>query len=268
MHNELKLLGKVIVTGRIVAKTGLHIGGAQGSLEIGGVDNGVIKDVEGKPYIPGSSLKGKLRSLLERHEGYLSQDKLVIQKRGNPPIRIHICDDPECPVCLLFGRNSGSYGMADDSGRVTISNVTPTRLQVRDAFLDVASIDAIKDKLDLDYTEVKFENSLDRITSAANPRQNERVPRGAAFDMEIVLNILCEEDKKLLNKLLTAMKLLEDDCLGGGGSRGYGKVAFDALQVFWHNRESYESGQLPAETLAAGSLAVLLAQTNLASRLV
>lgn len=267
MHDEMKLLGKVIITGRIVARTGLHIGGAQGSLEIGGVDNGVIKDAEGKPYIPGSSLKGKLRSLLERHEGYLSEDKLVVQKRGNPPIRIHVCDAAECPVCLLFGRNSGSYDAADGSGRVNISNVTPTRLQVRDAYLDEASIGAIKDKLDLDYTEVKFENSLDRITSAANPRQTERVPRGAVFNMEIVLNILREEDKKLLGKLLTAMKLLEDDCLGGGGSRGYGKVAFTALQVSWHNHQAYESGQLSTEPVASGNLTELLAQPDLAAQL-
>jgi len=265
---ELKLLGKVIISGKVVAMTGLHIGGAQGSIEIGGVDNAVIRDADGRPYIPGSSLKGKLRSLLERHEGYLTASSLVYQKKGDKPIRIHICDTPECPVCLLFGRNAGEYQLADDSKKISIVNVTPTRLQVRDAELIPESLGHLKDRLDLEYTEVKFENSLDRFTSAANPRQTERVPRGAEFKFEIVLTILREEDKDLLSKLLTAMRLLEDDCLGGGGSRGYGRVAFREVKVFWRGREQYKTGKFATDPVDAGTVQDLLAaQSAILSKL-
>lgn len=252
---ELKLLGKLIIKGKIKVLTGLHIGDAQGSIEIGGVDNAVIKDAAGRPYIPGSSLKGKLRSLLERYQGYLSPDCLVYQKKENPPIRIHICNEANCPVCLLFGRNQGSYWPANDSSnKLEIKNVTPTRLQVRDALLDEKSLEPLKGKLALEYTEVKFENSLDRFTSAANPRQTERVPRGAEFDFEMVLNILHEKDKNLVGKLLTAMALLEDDCLGGGGSRGYGRVEFSVVQILWRSRQQYETEQFADEPIATGKI--------------
>ncbi|BBB93545.1 type III-A CRISPR-associated RAMP protein Csm3 [Methylomusa anaerophila] len=253
---ELKLLGKIIIKGRIETKTGLHIGGAQGNLEIGGLDNAVIKDAVGKPYIPGSSLKGKMRSLLERYEGYLQPDKLVYQKKGNEPIRIHMCDEPECPVCLIFGRNHGKQLQATtpEGREFRVTNVTPTRLQVRDAFLDELSLEGIKENLDLEYTEVKFENSLDRITSAANPRQQERVPRGAQFQFEMVYDVLCEDDMQRFAKVLTAMILLEDDYLGGAGSRGSGQVKFKAVEIIWKSREVYESGGQPEKTLVESTL--------------
>ncbi|NYE58844.1 type III-A CRISPR-associated RAMP protein Csm3 [Carboxydothermus ferrireducens] len=255
---ELKLLGKIVIKGKIKALTGLHIGGAQGNTEIGGVDNSVIKDEEGKPYIPGSSLKGKLRSLLENHEGYLSATKLVLQKKGAEPIRIHICNEPECPVCIIFGRNHGKYTLADNQTELVISNATPTRLYIRDACLDEESIKDIKPNLDLEWTEVKFENSIDRITSAANPRQTERVPRGAEFCFELVYNVLREKDKELFSKVLTAMKLLEDDYLGGSGSRGYGKIMFKDLAVYWKSREEYETGNFSAQPIVVGSLDELM----------
>ncbi|GAV22390.1 type III-A CRISPR-associated RAMP protein Csm3 [Carboxydothermus pertinax] len=255
---ELKLLGKIIIKGKIKTLTGLHIGGSQGSIEIGGIDNSVIKDEKGRPYIPGSSLKGKLRSLLESFEDYLSPSKLVYQKKtDDSEIKIHICNDENCAVCTIFGRNAGNYKKVGD-GELTydeMKNVTtPTRLYIRDACLDEESIKDIKPNLDLEWTEVKFENSIDRITSAANPRQTERVPRGAEFCFELVYNVLREKDKELFSKVLTAMKLLEDDYLGGSGSRGYGKIMFKDLAVYWKSREEYETGNFRAEPLAMGSL--------------
>lgn len=100
----------------------------------------------------------------------------------------------------------------------------------------------MKEYLDLDWTEVKFENNLDRITSMANPRQNERVPAGAKFKCEFVLNVFDDDECKYLKELLQAMKLLEDDYLGGHGSRGYGQVKFINITIVFRNKEYYTYG--------------------------
>lgn len=237
----MQLIGKIIIKGKIKTLTGLHIGGGQGNREIGGVDKGVVKDAEGKPYIPGSSLKGKMRSLLEREKGKLNKGELYVLKKNQ--IRIHMCDDEKCPICIIFGRNNVTGKNRDDGSTLTIKNTTPTRLLVRDAYLDEKSLEGVKDRLDLEWTEVKFENSLDRITSAANPRQLERVPRGAEFELEMVYTVLAEEDKERFKDVLAAMRLLEDDYLGGSGSRGYGQVQFEDLTIKWRPAEYYRTGQ-------------------------
>lgn len=243
---ELKMRGKIILQGDIKALTGLHIGGSSNGLEIGGVDNSVIKDHEGKPYIPGSSLKGKMRSLLEKSEGLVNSSSLVITKSGkeNDTIRMHMCDRKDCAVCNVFGRTNGTKNMADGS-TIDVSNGTPPRLIVRDAYLLEESISQeVKNNIDLEWTEVKWENSIDRITSAANPRQTERVPRGAMFRFEIVYTIYTEEDKANFMKVGKALKLLEDDYLGGSGSRGYGQICFENLKLFWNSVNDYESGNV------------------------
>ncbi len=66
----IKLLGYVKITGGIEALTGLHIGGTADSIDKGGIDNPVIKNpVTNEPYIPGSSLRGRIRALLEKKTG-------------------------------------------------------------------------------------------------------------------------------------------------------------------------------------------------------
>lgn len=225
---EVKLIGKVIIKGVIEAKTGLSIGGSTVGLDIGGVDNPVIKDAKGKPYIPGSSLKGKMRSLLEKAEG-----KTLNTNLGGA--RIHICKEKEdyenCHVCKIFGVPGEK-----DFGK-------PTRLLVRDATLVEDSItEEMKKSLDLEYTEVKFENVIDRITSAANPRQTERVPAGAQFEFEMIYNVFNEKDKENLREVFKTMKLLEDDYLGSSGSRGYGKIEFKNVEVYWNSIKDYEEG--------------------------
>jgi len=225
---EIKLLGKVVIKGIIKAETGLAIGGSTVGLDIGGVDNPVIKNAEGKPYIPGSSLKGKMRSLLEKAEG----KKLGPSLGGS---RIHVCEKPEeyenCHVCKIFGV----------PGEKPFSQ--PTRLIVRDASLIEDSItEEMKKNIDLEYTEVKFENVIDRITSAANPRQTERVPAGAEFEFEMIYNIFDERDKDNLKQVFATMGLLENDYLGSSGSRGYGKISFRDLKIYWNSREDYEKG--------------------------
>ncbi|MBC7128909.1 MAG: type III-A CRISPR-associated RAMP protein Csm3 [Thermoplasmatales archaeon] len=227
---EINLLGKIIIRGKIKAETGLAIGSGGGKMEIGGVDNPVIKDAFGKPYIPGSSLKGKMRSLLEKASG----------KKPNVSLgkaRIHICENKEeyqkCIVCKIFGLP----GEKDFS--------EPTRLIVRDAFLIEDSItDEMRKNMDFKYTEVKSENVIDRITSAANPRQMERVPAGAEFDFEMIYNVFSEEDKNNLKDVFKGMELLEHDYLGSSGSRGYGKVRFEGIKVYWCSKEDYEKGKI------------------------
>lgn len=211
------------ITGRLVLKTGLHIGGGDGEMRIGGIDNPVIKDpVSDMPYIPGSSLKGKMRSLLEWQLG------LVAATDGKPFSFQHLktTDTTDARVLLkLFG---GAPGGETDS---IAKEIGPTRL----AFWD-CPLNAQWKQVELgehnSATEAKTENSIDRIKGvAANGaiRQTERVVAGAQFDFRLSLKVHDEED--LLGMMLTGLKLLEYDSLGGSGSRGYGKIRFIDLQI-------------------------------------
>lgn len=196
-----KLQAKIFISGEIHLKTGLHIGGASSSLDIGGLDNGIIKTAKGLPYIPGSTLKGKLRNMLARLSG--SNDV----KNDNEKIR------------MLFG--SSAEGTEENA-----------RLIVRDAYLDETKFNEIFSnvELELGHSEVKWENTIDRKNSTANPRQLERVPAGAIFKFELVLDDY--DDKKTSNlemQLRIAMRLLEGDYIGGSGTRGYGQIKFETL---------------------------------------
>lgn len=260
---ELLLRGKLFVEGRLRALTGLHIGGAQTGLEIGGVDNIVVRDpLTGRPYVPGSSLKGKMRSLLERNREGVPFNRFI--RRGRPQVRIHECEDAEsyrsCAICRLFGV-AGEHPFA-----------TPTRLYVRDVFLSEESA-AQLERLETEYpcTEVKWEAAIDRITSAAVPRQFERVPAGAVFaPLQLVFNFYqgrelegmgssLEEELELLDALFEAMELLEDDYVGGMGSRGYGRVRFEELRLSLKTARHYldPQGFPPQEIASVGDVAEL-----------
>jgi CRISPR-associated protein Csm3 len=204
------------------AATALHIGAAESSISIGGVDNPVIRDpLSNRPYIPGSSLKGKARSLLERRHG-LDQNQSIGQ------VYIHVCKSEteysSCPVCRLFGIPAPSGG---DRWFCL------TRLRVSDAFLSDDSAAALDSaSLDLPYTEVKTEAAIDRITSAASPRNMERVPAGAIFGPTRVSLMLYEgDDSTLLRTLVEGLELVQADYLGGSGSRGSGRVAFESFRI-------------------------------------
>ncbi len=107
-QTELKLIGKLILEGELHCETGLHVGAGKGSLEIGGSDNPVVKDAFGRPYVPGSSLRGKIRSLLEQSTGLAVPSELVyLSRRKGQEVRIHQSDRPDDEICLLFGRNPG-----------------------------------------------------------------------------------------------------------------------------------------------------------------
>jgi CRISPR-associated protein Csm3 len=242
MPTSIQMMGKVVITGGIRLVTGLHIGGAAAGLDIGGVDNPIIRHpVTREPYIPGSSLRGKIRALLER-----AYDKPLNKKVQD--VRIHECfteaEYQKCAICHVFGvspgereRGAASRKQADRRGEW--GSYKPTRLVVRDVGLTAESRAELKTAdTDLPYSEVKWEASIDRITSAAVPRQNERVPAGARFEpFEMVYTLYrldgddWQQDAKWLAVVFEGMRLLEDDYLGGYGSRGAGKIAFENLKV-------------------------------------
>lgn len=254
----LTFLGKLILEGEIQCQTGLHIGAGKGSLEIGGADNPVVKDAFGIPYIPGSSLRGRLRSLLEQTLGLAIPSELIyLSKRKGQEVRIHQSDRPDDEICILFGRNPGRVERVSGEA-VESPRATPARLTVYDAPLVVESITPqMRENLDDELTEVKSENAVDRITSQANPRTLERVPSGARFRFRMVLDVLCEEDKPLLARLAEGLRLLEDDALGGGGSRGNGRVLFSGLSLAWRGKEYYGKGGAENSLLSAADLAAL-----------
>lgn len=193
------MLGKIVIKTKIEVVTGLHIGGNGAYSAIGAVDSPVIKDLAtGQPIIPGSSLKGKLRTLLA-----LSRNN---DKEPNS-------DDIE--ILHLFGSSNSD-------------NVIRARLQFSDAFISEED-SKVKDKK---YTEVKFENSIDRKNLVATPRQIERVVKGCTFDAVIVYNV--ESDSKVdkdMELLAKGMKLLQLDYLGGGGTRGNGRISFKSIDI-------------------------------------
>lgn len=223
---QIKLKGRVFLLFDIRTVTGLHIGGSDTGIEIGGVDKTVIRDkLTNRPYIPGSSLKGKMRSLLEKYNG-------LVQNQRIGQGYIHSCNEKEpysdCQVCQVFG----VPGERDFS--------TPTRLIVRDVHMDKDSANRLdmSGRTDLPYTEVKTEVSIDRVTSAANPRQIERVPADVFFsNAELVYSIYagdrCDDAKDVerLSTILQGLQLLEDDYLGGQGSRGSGKVKLENIRI-------------------------------------
>lgn len=257
-QTELTFLGKLIIEGEIQCRTGLHIGAGKGSLEIGGADNPVVKDAFGIPYIPGSSLRGRLRSLLEQQLGFAVPGELVyLSKRKGQEVRIHQSDRPDDDICILFGRNPGRVEKVSGDA-IETATATPARLTVYDAPLLVDSITPqMRENLDDELTEVKSENAVDRITSQANPRTLERVPASARFHFRMVLDVLCEEDKPLLARVVEALRLLEDDALGGGGSRGSGRVTFNALNLTWRGKDYYAKGAAENTLLSGADLPAL-----------
>lgn len=218
------MLLKEIITirGQIKLRTGLHIGGSKDDIEIGGIDMPVIKHPNGEPYIPGSSLKGKMRSLIE-----------WFQQKVEPDGTVHTCSEKDCPVCRIFGTTGKDWRFG------------PTRLIVRDAFLNKDFKDRIQET-GQSLTEEKVENWINRLEGKAGGgglRKIERVPAGAVFDFDMSYKIMeidgdSETDYRFFNEVLTALRLVEMDALGGSGSRGYGRIAFENLTKTEGGRET------------------------------
>jgi CRISPR-associated protein Csm3 len=222
----MKLIQKIFITGEITADIGLRIGGNKSSLEIGGVDINIIKSASGEPYIPGSSLKGKLRTLL----GSKLHGKMQVS------------DDID-EIKWLFGDSGGREG----------GNYT--RLIVRDAPINAEAFEkkfADRSKRDFEFSEVKTENRIDRSSGKAeHPRQIERVPAGTSFTLNLLLDIY-EEDKnqpqQFLKMIADGFELLQLDYLGGHGSRGSGKVTITISSVTGKSI-SAEKGILSMDTV-------------------
>lgn len=250
--NEVHLRGRVIITGHIRVLTGLHIGAGEEGIKIGGVEqNAVVRDtLTNEPYIPGSSLKGKLRSLAEKRDPSARMDWPIGQ------VRIHVCRDPEdyrtCHICRIFGVPG------------QLKSSAPTRLVVRDVRLRPESrSELLGAETDLPFTEVKYEAAIDRVTSEATPRPLERVPAGAVFGpLEMVFSLYEEGDVNLLPRLFETMRLLEDDYLGGSGSRGSGKVRFENLQVAVKPVDAYALEKPDVPTVSATDLEELTSKLS------
>lgn len=204
MSNNMKtIIDKLKISAEIKLLTGMHIGKSNDFAPIGAVDSVVITDpLTKQPIIPGSTLKGKLRTMLAK----LETEGSVLKNHN---------EDNEI-IKRLFGSSNP---------------VTEARLQFYDIFLSNA--DELKNKeTDLLYTEIKFENTINRTTAVANPRQLERVPAGAKFEFKLVYN--CEDEFDLeedIENLAKALKMIQLDYIGGSGTRGYGKITFSDFKV-------------------------------------
>ncbi len=251
-------VANIFLKGKIECVTGLHIGGSKEKFQIGGLDNPVHRDpLTRLPYIPGSSLKGKLRMLLEYHLG------VVDSESGKPS---------EAPaIKYLFGIGAGNGNDEGSAGTTpeesaqqnatgndsqstkgdsenAVKKSGPVRLIVRDAWPD-ATTQNRWDSLDSEllYTEYKPENTIDRISSEANPRNMERVVKGSFFDFEMILGVykindIQDDYSESFKHLRSAMMLLEHSTLGGSGSRGYGKIKFWLLDPVAVTQADYVAG--------------------------
>ncbi len=217
--------------GKIRLLSGLHIGAGDDGMKIGGIDNAVIKDINTNiPYIPGSSLKGKMRSLLEWDYN------LVDASDGNPFSAKYISklqDEAGKKKALNLMRVFGSSVETKDEKILKEMNedLGITRINISDCHITKAQTDKDKEDNDFHLSEAKMENVIDRKTGTAKhgvgARQSERVPSGIEFDFDFKLKVFKNDDEEQLKSILTeAMNLLENDYLGGSGSRGYGRIKF------------------------------------------
>lgn len=218
----MKLINIIEIKAKLVLKTGLHIGAGDSEMHIGGIDNSVIKHpITHSPYIPGSSLKGKIRSLLEWRSGEVKSEPLNLKS-------LQQAKDPSAVKNIL-----SLFGVTGDTqnDETKLAEIGVSRL----AFWDCTLNEEWENKITEDnlmLTEAKTENMINRISSLAeHPRQTERVPTGAEFDFKLTMRQFDGDHETLLDLLLKGLRLLELDSLGGSGSRGYGKIKFENLTV-------------------------------------
>ncbi|MEA1986139.1 MAG: type III-A CRISPR-associated RAMP protein Csm3 [Candidatus Marinimicrobia bacterium] len=224
----MQLIKKIFINGKIRLLSGMHIGGSSSALDIGGIDSNVIKDANGVPYIPGSSIKGKMRNLMEMKYSKYTQRTGKVDSGMDKN-----AEDGNRDIQKLFGSVAKEADLK-------------ARLIIRDAYLNEEILEEMKnktgkfEKLELDYTEGKWENTVDRLTSSAIPRQLERVPAESEFDFSFVFTFYENSDNELLKMLLEGMQLLEDDYIGGSGTRGYGRIAFENITISEKSADDYK----------------------------
>ena len=210
----------------------------------------VRNPVTNLPYIPGSSLKGKMRSLLEKSLGLIELESSTKKENGKEVIEWigKLCTDPDQDVVQLFGFP------ADE--KKASNKYAPTRLIFRDAeLLNKDKLEALENT-DMYCTEIKTEVSIDRLTAKANPRNFERVPARARFSFNLILDIYDVDlesrngnpssqsetrAESFVMLISQGLKLLEDDYLGGQGTRGYGRVKFFIKSIREKTADDYKS---------------------------
>jgi CRISPR-associated protein Csm3 len=227
-----QLTGITTIEATLELLTGLRIGAGDAEMHIGGVDNTVIKHpLTQSPYIPGSSIKGKMRSLLEWRSGAVEEGPLDKRSfdRASGGQRAEVKR-----ILQLFGVGGGE--LKDD--KTFAAELGPSRLSFWDCSLSAAWERQVRDNNQM-LTEVKSENRINRISGVAeHPRNSERVPAGAKFEFRLSFKRLAGDADDLLNAVLQGMKLIEFDSLGGSGSRGYGKVRFTGLTIDGQSEQS------------------------------
>lgn len=244
-YNTARFEANIVLRGQIECLTGLHIGGSKEKLEIGGVDSPVMRHPHTKfPFIPGSSLKGKMRHLLE-------YSLHVVGKDGD------VSDDPQ--IVRLFGigadegNNPNETKEEKEKRKEKRQKMGLPRLIVRDCQPTEETVTMWKGlDSELLYTEYKPENMINRLTSAANPRFIERVVAGSQFNFELIYTVYRMEEGVLatetevinedVKNLLQAMRLLESNFLGKSGSRGYGQIRFHLADPIVVKQDDYVNG--------------------------
>lgn len=223
-----------VINGIIFCETGLHIGDSKDAIDIGGSDSPIVRDsITRYPYIPGSSIKGKLRSLIELSDEKSSKSVISNHKNNHD----NVSTDEDSIAVKLFGLSPNDISKLDE---------TKFTYQTRTIIRDAHPTEDTKNKWDsndelFDGSELKWENTINRITSIANPRNIERVPKGSEFNFEIIFSVYSGDNSKNILKLLEAMKLLEFNYLGGSGSRGFGQVKFKDISIVQRELNYYIS---------------------------
>lgn len=229
----MKLTKILTIKAQLVCVSGLHIGASDTEMHIGGIDNTVIRNpLTNVPYIPGSSLKGKIRSLLEWRSGAVREKPLSWKDYENSKRKDVLA------ILQLFGVG-GDNQLTNDKA----SLIGPSRLSFWDCELNAEWKKLWEQKREEDenfsFIEAKSENTINRITGVADyPRFTERVVAGARFDFRLSMKVLEGEEEGLLRMILSGLRLLEADSLGGSGSRGYGKVKFENLTIDGEDKQA------------------------------
>ena len=270
------LRGKIELRFNLRLETGMRIGGSDPGIAIGAVDMPIIRDpLSQEPIIPGSSLRGKLRSLLERVLGEYSYKEQYDKRKKRTKIIATHGDCYRTKTGRLFGTSAKEAATVTEEGDKLYPTIT--RLVARDAKLNRESKEMLKEAsryLDTEFAEVKTEIGVDRLSGgpqSGNLRQVERVPRGAEFECEMVVDVwdvdldghndlksaLGDPNSrvsKMLKLLALGLQLLECDYLGGSGSRGYGKVQVlpKSLRVLEFDPDKLEAEEIKELSSAKG----------------
>jgi CRISPR-associated protein Csm3 len=230
----MKLEDILVIEGKIKLLTGLHIGAGNDQIKIGGVDNPVVRDpVTKEPYIPGSSIKGKMRMLLELYLGAVDEKGNALSYKALEKLKEEkMIGDNEYRLAFNLLKLFGVSG-ADSIPTEIAKELGTTRLSFYDVKLTEDSRDELRDKVGALMTEEKAEVRINRITgTGSDPRHTERVPAGAEFKFKLLVKVFNTDNKdELLDLIKKGLKLLEADSLGGSGSRGYGKIEFEGLKA-------------------------------------